>query len=75
MNTALSLKQIYDVQDDINSMCSLLGQLENQVHTVRQLINKKKEFLINYCNHNKQIDTRSCSEHTEFYCTICGMYL
>lgn len=75
MTISLSLKQIYDVKDDLNSMYNLLYQLDKQVQNLRQIINKKKEFLINNCNHDKQIDTNSYDEHTQFHCTICGMYL
>jgi hypothetical protein len=71
----LSFKQINDIKEEIDTMYSLMYQLENQVKTVKQIIDKKKDYLINNCNHNKQIDYNSCSEHTEYTCTICGMYL
>lgn len=71
----LSFEQINDIKEEIDKMHNLLYQLENQVNIVRQIIDKKKDFLIKNCNHNKQIDYNSCSEHTEYICTICGMYL
>jgi len=71
----LSFEQIKDTKEEIDTMYNLMYQLENQVNTVRQIIDKKKDFLIKNCNHNKQIDYNSCSEHTEYICTICGMYL
>jgi len=71
----LSFEQIKDIKEEIDTMYNLLYQLDNQVNTVRQIIDKKKDYLIKNCNHNKQIDYNSCSEHTEYICTICGMYL
>ena len=71
----LSFEQINDIKEEIDTMYSLMYQLENQVKTVKQIIDKKKDYLINNCNHNKQIDYNSCSEHTEYICSICGMYL
>ena len=71
----LSFAQINDIKEEIDTMYSLIYQLENQVKIIKQIIDKKKDYLINTCNHNKQIDYNSCSEHTEYMCTICGMYL
>jgi hypothetical protein len=71
----LSFAQINDIKEEIDTMYSLIYQLENQVKIIKQIIDKKKDYLINNCNHNKQIDYNSCSEHTEYMCTICGMYL
>jgi hypothetical protein len=71
----LSFEQINDIKEEMNTMHNLLYQLENQVKTVRQIINKKKDYLMKNCNHNKQIDYNSCSEHTEYICSKCGMYL
>jgi len=71
----LSFEQIKDTKEEIDTMYNLMYQLENQVNTLRQIIDKKKDYLIKNCNHNKQIDYNSCSEHTEYICTICGMYL
>ena len=71
----LSFEQINDIKEEIDTMYSLIYQLENQVKTIKQIIDKKKDYLINNCIHNKQIDYNSCSEHTEYICTICGMYL
>ena len=71
----LSFEQINDIKEEMNTMHNLLYQLENQVKTVRQIINNKKDYLMKNCNHNKQIDYNSCSEHTEYICSICGIYL
>jgi len=71
----LSFEQINDIKEEMNTLHNLLYQLENQVQIIRQIINKKKDYLINNCNHNKQIDYNSCSEHTEYICSKCGMYL
>jgi hypothetical protein len=40
MTISLSLKQIYDVKDDLNSMYNLLYQLDKQVQNLRQIINQ-----------------------------------
>jgi len=71
----LTLEQIVAVKNDISSMYKLMYQLEEQVKNVRNLIENKKHFLITHCKHDRQIDINARSEHTEFYCSICGMYL
>ena len=73
--THLTLEQILAIKNDISSTYKIMYKLEEQIKNVRNLIENKKNFLITHCKHDRQIDRTACSEHTEFYCTICGMYL
>ncbi len=71
----LTLEQITALKNEINSMYNVMYRLDDQIKNIKQIIEKKKEFLITYCKHNKEIDRNCYSEHTEYICSICGMDL
>ena len=75
MSSNLTIEQIKSVKSDINSLLKLTYNLEDQIKYIKTIINNKEDFLLNYCNHKKEIDRNSCGEHTEYYCSICGIYL
>ncbi len=71
----LTLEQINQIKTNINCMYKLLYDLENQTKMIRQIIDNEKMILHKHCNHNKEIDRTSYNDHTEFYCSVCGVDL
>ncbi len=73
MENYLNVEQIKELQNLIQIKYDDIIELKKIIEKKYTEINQIKDHLINFCNHNKQIDTGSRGEHTEYYCTICQM--
>ena len=76
----LQTKNINNI-DDVNSMINLKNDIHNKIYLLNKHI-KKLEKLINLidnklttkCNHDWIIDHTYFDEHTQYVCSVCGMY-
>lgn len=67
--------------DDINSMINLKKNIHKDIllyrkniEELQKLIDSIDKKLINKCNHNWKMDYSHYQEHSQFTCTVCGLY-
>ncbi len=75
MSQYLSSDEIEFIKDEINQDYHQIEKLTQQIHILREKIYTKRKVLIKGCKHKKEIDRSVASEHTEYYCTVCGQDL
>lgn len=75
MRHYLSIDEINEINQEIIQESWKIVMLENEIIKMKKNIEDKKNYIYNYCHHNKQIDCSINGEHTEFYCNKCGMSL
>jgi hypothetical protein len=75
MSEYLSDDKIDQINTEINEAYTQIYKLEKSINEIKLLIKSKKNHLLKYCLHDKQIDRTVISEHTEFYCRKCGLDL
>ena len=75
MSQYLSSDEIEFIKEEINQDYQLIEKLTHQINNLRKNIYTKRNILIKGCKHKKEIDRSVASEHTEYYCLICGQDL
>ena len=73
MDSFLTVEQIKILNNNIQFKYNEISELKRIMDIKYDEINKIKDYLINFCNHEKHIDSSSKGEYTEYYCGICLM--